>query len=713
MKPTLRLTLTTILLSLLILAMGTFGISFYRNARYTATDLSSQVLEQTSALVDAQINDVLHSAVEQGRMNLRLIQSGAFRVDRFEDLARYWLDVMEVHPRLTRLQLVLEGSGDWYYVDRPGGVPTIGTLRRDGPAGERRLSEYRSGSYPGTPTSAGAVAGVFDPRARPWYVAAKAARRQVWSDTYLLRGSKAMAEVPGITCASPILADDGSLVGVLGASFDVVSLGNYLRELKIGSTGFAFVVERRSDGSRRVIAHKDPKILLRPGKTAGPEGARTMDFVPVAELADGRVSTFLDLVPEGVIPSKLKGATRVEFANDGVRYLGTYACLSTLETPDWLICLVLPESDVLARVQRSNRETVAIGLGVLALAMAISFYVSTQVARPLERIARQTEAIGRIDLEPRPVAHSIVREVDRLALAVERTRTSLRSFRKYVPAELIRVFHTTGLEASLGGEERRMTVSFCDLADFTSLAERLTPEELVRHLGDYFGPLSDEIHATGGTVDKYIGDAIMAFWGAPAPSEDHAWAACESALRTQAELEALRARWRIEGKPELFARVGIMTGEVIVGNIGSESRLNYTVMGDPVNLASRLEGLGKHYGASILIGESTHREARSGFLARVVDRVSVKGKSEGMLVYELLGRSGDPRPGLEELAEASARAFDLYADRRWEEALEAYEAIGRDRPGDGPSRVMADRCRSLLDAPPADAWDGVYRMASK
>ncbi len=712
-KPSLRLTLTTILLSLLLFTMGLFGYSFYLNARYSAGELSSQILEQNSALIDFQINEMLHVAVEQGRTNLRLLRSGTFRTDRFPDLARYWLDVMEVHPRLTRLSLALEATGEWYHVDRPKGTLAISELRRNDRTGKLELSEYPPGGYPGKPSFFDADKTNLDARRRPWYVRAKTAGHQVWSETYLLIGPQGKTEVPGITCATPILAEDGSLFGVLGATFDVVKLSTYLQGLKVGSTGFAFVVESRKDGSHRVIAHKDPRMLVRPAKGVQAVGAWPLELVPVNELADRRVPAFLRQVPAGLDPSSLKGSTRLTFDLDGVRYLGSYSCLSSVDTPDWLICLVIPEDDVLARVKRSNRTTFAIGVGILFVAILISLYVSTQVARPLERIAEETEAIGRIMLQPQPVAHSIVREVDRLAVAVEQTKTSLRSFRKYVPSDLIRLFHTTGLEASLGGELRRMTVSFCDLADFTSLSEQVSPEELVLQLGDYFGPLSADIQATSGTVDKYIGDAIMAYWGAPLPNPDHAVSACEAALRNQASMEALRLRWRLEGKPELYARVGIHTGEVIVGNIGSEARLNYTVMGDPVNTASRLEGLGKHYGTNILIGESTYREARSDVIARVVDRVSVKGKSKGMLVYELLGMKGDPRPGLEELAEMSSRAFELYTAREWDEALSAFEEILQFRPGDGPARVLAGRCRGLLDSPPLESWDGVHRMASK
>ncbi len=721
MKLTLRATLTTILVSLLLLTMGAFGVSFVRNARFTAENLSSQILDQNSRMVDFQINELLHVANEQGRTNQKLLQSGTFRTDRFAEFSRYWLDVMEVHPRLARLSLGIEATGEWFLIDRPGGKPALHELLRNSTTGKLEYRSYRPEDYPKTPYFTDLDQPLTDPRLRPWYAQARATRRQVWSETYVLYSPKGEPKLPGITCATPILGENGTLIGVLGASFDVVGLSTYLRGLDIGTNGYAFVVEYRNDGSRRVVAHKDPKILIRKPTQPQPlesepptiEGTPNFELVPTRELADRRVPAFLDQVPAGITPSHMKGVKRITFEHEGVRYLGAYSCLSSGETPDWLICILMPENDVLAKVYASNRMTFGIGVLILVVAIIIGLYVSAQVARPLERIALATEAIGRIELEPAPVAHSIVKEVDRLAEAVEQTKTSLRSFRKYVPAELIHLFHSTGLEAGLGGERRRLTISFCDIANFTTISEQLPPEELVRHLADYFGPLSADVTATSGTVDKYIGDAIMAYWGAPAPNLDHASLACESALRNQASLRELRARWRVEGKPELFGRVGIHTGDVIVGNIGSEARLNYTVMGDPVNLASRLEGLGKVYGTSILIGEATYLEAKSRIVARVVDRVTVQGKTEGMLVYELLAMKSEGRTDLEELALIASKALEAYQAREWEPAVEFFDEIARIRPGDGPSAVLARRCRAYLEAPPAESWDGVHKMVGK
>jgi len=316
-------------------------------------------------------------------------------------------------------------------------------------------------------------------------------------------------------------------------------------------------------------------------------------------------------------------------------------------------------------------------------------------------------------VDPLPVAHSLVQEVDRLAVAMEESKTSLRSFQKYVPADLVRQLLSSGQEAKLGGENKIVTIYFCDLADFTSVSEKLTPQELVQHLSAYFGTFSGQILATGGTVDKYVGDAIMAFWGAPIPNPTHALAACTTALRNQQSLKELRGRWQAEGKPLLFARIGIHMGEVVVGNIGSPARLNYTVMGDAVNLASRLEGLNKYYGTEILISESVFEEVKATVVARPLDYVSVKGKTRAVLIFELLGLKGEAGKVVEDLAELSARALACYREQRWAEAIALFEQVMQLRPEDGPARSMIVRCRAYQATPPPPGWDGVHHMESK
>jgi adenylate cyclase len=290
----------------------------------------------------------------------------------------------------------------------------------------------------------------------------------------------------------------------------------------------------------------------------------------------------------------------------------------------------------------------------------------------------------------------------------------LRSFGKYVPADLVREILASGGEAELGGQKASLTIFFTDIADFTTISEGLDPEALVDQLGEYFEAMSSALRQQPpGTLDKFIGDSIMAFWGAPAPNPEHAVTACRSALHCQEHLKELQDKWTREGKPLFHQRIGINTGEVIVGNMGSITRLNYTVVGETVNSASRFEGLNKVYGTRIIIGENTRELVKEQFVARPLDLVSVKGSAKGVRIYELMAETSGADEHVREIARFAATALDLYLARRWDEARAWYGKILELDPADRPAGIIYERCRLYLENPPPFDWSGIHRFDSK
>jgi adenylate cyclase len=299
-------------------------------------------------------------------------------------------------------------------------------------------------------------------------------------------------------------------------------------------------------------------------------------------------------------------------------------------------------------------------------------------------------------------------------VATQNMKTSLRSFQKYVPADLVREVLASGQEAELGGRRETLTIFFSDIKGFTSISEVLSPESLVEQMAEYLQAMSNEIRKDPpGTVDKFIGDSIMAFWGAPMPNPDHAPSACRAALLCQERLEQLREKWKQEGKPLFFQRIGIYTGEVIVGNIGSESRMNYTVIGDTVNIASRLEGLNKHYGTAIIIGQNTCELVKEEFIVRPLDLVSVVGSTKGIKIYELLGEKNNTDGQKVRVAELCAAALELYLGKRWNEAMDNYKKVLELILEDQPAIMMLERCKLYLENQPPDDWSGIHRIESK
>lgn len=266
---------------------------------------------------------------------------------------------------------------------------------------------------------------------------------------------------------------------------------------------------------------------------------------------------------------------------------------------------------------------------------------------------------------------------------------------------------------TLGGEEREMTAYFSDIASFSTFSEKMSPSELVYVLNEYLTEMCNIIISYEGTVDKFEGDAIIAFWGAPAVQEDHARLACLASIDMKKALVPISEKWVEEGRPELRVRMGLNSGPMVVGNMGSAQRMNYTMMGDAVNLASRLEGANKAYGSDIMISELTWQACRDDVDVRELDRIRVVGKSEPVTVYQLLERKHQtPAPVADMVAEFE-KALVKYKNRDFEAALAGFEKCLELLGNDGPSRTYVERCRTFRESPPSPDWDGVFTLESK
>ncbi|MEN3038313.1 MAG: CHASE2 domain-containing protein [Candidatus Kryptonium sp.] len=308
-----------------------------------------------------------------------------------------------------------------------------------------------------------------------------------------------------------------------------------------------------------------------------------------------------------------------------------------------------------------------------------------------------------------------ISSVSFLTFRENKQKQQIRSmFEKYVDASVVEKLIENPDLMALGGEERELTIMFSDIQGFTSMSEKLTPHELVTLLNELLDELSLIIFKNKGTIDKYIGDAIMAFWGAPVPDENHAYNACITALEMQEKLRELRERWKKLKRPEIKMRIGINTGRVIIGNMGSKVKFNYTVVGDDVNLASRLEGANKEYGTSIMIGEATYNKVKDKFIVRELDLLVVKGKTEPVRVYELIGLANDTLPeNLKRFIEIYHTGLELYRAMEWDKAIEKFTQALEVNPNDYASKLYIQRCLYFKETPPPPNWAGVFVLQTK
>jgi adenylate cyclase len=264
----------------------------------------------------------------------------------------------------------------------------------------------------------------------------------------------------------------------------------------------------------------------------------------------------------------------------------------------------------------------------------------------------------------------------------------------------------------LGGDKKTLSVLFSDIRGFTTVSETMTPEELVHLLNEYLTAMTDIVFKYDGLLDKYMGDAIMAVYGAPLDQPDHPVRACRTALDMMEELKKLQTKWSEEGRPILQVGVGINSGDMVVGNMGSQMRFDYTVMGDSVNLGSRLEGINKEYGTNIVISEYTYAAVKDILFCRELDSVVVKGKKLPVKIYELLCEKKDAEPH-ETFLRLFESGLEKYKQKQWDEAIAIFRQVLELRPGDTPSELYIRRCEELKECPPPEFWDCVYTMTRK
>jgi adenylate cyclase len=296
----------------------------------------------------------------------------------------------------------------------------------------------------------------------------------------------------------------------------------------------------------------------------------------------------------------------------------------------------------------------------------------------------------------------------------EREKRKVRkTFERYVSPGVIALIEKNPKKYfKTGGESKELTVMFSDIRSFTTISEGLTPDQLVRLLNEYLGEMTDILFKRWGTLDKYIGDAIMGFWGSPFPQDDHAIRACACALDMRARLQELNMKWELQGQKPLAIGIGINTGEVNVGNMGSSKRFAWTVMGDNVNLASRLEGITKDYHVQCVASESTYRATKDHYTFREIDRIRVKGKTLPVTIFELLDWGRNESLHTDRIVRFS-EALTAYRRQQWDEAIELFRKIKARFPDDGPAETFIKRSHEFMEAPPEPDWDGVYAMKTK
>ena len=697
MKITIKFSLVSFAAIIILLSGGLISFISYIGIGRTTYLLSEELMENICLHIIDKTLSHMQVATISSEISEFMIKKNPLSENKRESLERYFKSILSANPQVDSVYYGNEKDGRFLLFEKrkDGTISQNYIYKENGElinSWEHENKEY----YKENPKFKIEANDYYDPRTRPWYIKALEKKDHVWTDIYMFMPDN----VPGLTHSNPIYAD-GKLEGVFGLDVGMKTLSYFLGQQKIGKTGKAFFINNKTE----IIAHpflEDEKYHTLDEKNPQPEDKKIIKSIQ--EFRKKIKNKSWDIL-------KLKPIFFSSNA-DGITLMNMYYALQSKEF-DWMIGVVVPEDDYMYLIKQNNRIIWITSILLMVFAVIAGLLFARRISEPLSLLEAEMELVKKFEMNSDQEIHSFLEEVDNMALSFHGMKQGLRSFQKYVPDDLVRELISMGKEAVHGGERKKIAIYFSDLVGFTSISEQLSPEELVELLDEYFETCSQKILDHKGTIDKYIGDSIMAFWGAPSPLLNHSLHACEAALSVKESLLLLDEKWTQEGKPALKQRIGIHTGDAIVGNFGSQKRMNYTALGDSVNLASRMEGLNKFYNTEILISETVYEEVKESMITRKTDIVAVKGKHESTAIYELICKKENATPIILKWIELFHQGFALYLKRDWEKASRIFKKVIKLKKEDTVSRIFIDRCEIFIKNPPTTDWTGVFQMETK
>jgi len=674
--------ISVLVLTAILLTAAATSLLWWRTAGSISRQLAATINEQIVAAVRKEVSAIVDEArAAHAAVRTLFLQNV---LDTREADKREFVFLSQLQSQAT-ISWVAFGwpDGSFFAAHKLGdGHLEMMEISRADHVGQRRVDEYR------------VIPGDIEFETRRFEPSDFRVTDQIWFKTGMTAEAPQwfrvkdhpVGERPAIAFAGPIDVYQ-ERQGVLAIIIEYARLARFLAQLAVGRTGTAFILDAGGD----LIAAPD----MGADELHMPQREKPM--LPLARMALAQAS---DDSGKNAWQGRLTlGAAAYEVA------------LTPLPFPGWSLATVIPEAEFLGPVETTLRRlVVGLAIGALLAALPSAVLARSLIAVPLARVVGEIRHVEAFALDRVRRHPSRLAEISSLSGAIEEMAAGLSAFRKFIPADLVRLLLRQGVEAKPGGSIQHLTVMFIDVAGFTGLSERMG-DRVVPLLSRYLDVASEVIVAHGGTIDKFIGDAVMAFWGAPTTQADHALLCCRTALGCRRAIEAAGVNDDF-GHP-LQIRIGINSGQMLVGNIGSELRLNYTVIGDAVNVASRLEGANKQYGTQILIGAETKRLIGDSLVTRELDSVAVYGRTEGLAVHELVGLAEEATPEQSNWIASYARGLSKYRGRDFAGAALDFEAALRSRPHDRPAQLMLERCKGLLQSGTADDWQPVAALKVK
>jgi adenylate cyclase len=676
---------------LLLTAAGILFNSAYTSRKIVGT-LSTTILEQSRDLTELKLDDFFGVVSGINAATARRLENGLLPWQDWDSLRLFLLPVLQ---RVTQVSAVGAGDGE-------GNAYNLVRFGDNWRSQEIQPSEWGTRTLWKEWTLQGQLVkewweeSDFDPRQRPWFTGALAeaaigesdpdatpmSQRPFWTAPYKFFTTGEY----GLT-VSTCVPWTNALDAVVYFDVTLDDLDDFVKDSRPSANGFVLVLNREL----QVLGWPGIGAYARTNVLAGQGGVNLVaDKLP-------NLSTVLQVWRDSGEPDEL-----VEYAQRENRnmWMG-FRSLQGVGTK-FLVMVVVPEDDILGEARKERRRmAIVLAVGILA-GVGLAFWLAALYTRPISSLVQWSEAIQRLDLGDRAKISSRVTEVQALSSAQGRMSSALESFSRYVPRDVIAELLRQGEAARIGAHPAELTVLFSDIRRFTSISETLSPNDVARQLSEYFDVLHGGIERHQGTTDKFIGDAIMAFWGAPRPDAQHALHAVRAVLECTRKLDELNQRWMAAGRPVFETTFGLATGAVVVGNVGARNRLNYTVLGNTVNVASRCVGLGRELGCSILALESVAHATCDQIDWRRLGPVQVRGIRDPMMVCEPLGMRGEVSPEAIEFKAHYEGALDAYLNKEFAAALTRLEQLARRYPDSLSVCYLIRRCHALENNSPTD-----------
>ncbi|OGT42046.1 MAG: hypothetical protein A3F42_02265 [Gammaproteobacteria bacterium RIFCSPHIGHO2_12_FULL_37_34] len=686
---TLRFSLLSIFITLFAIMILTLFSVFYFHISNILLQAGLLLMERDSHTIVHELDLQLQPITSASELSANNIRENIIDPRNEKELMGYLTHVLNKLP-LTHAVYWGGVTGDFYYArhEPNGGMMTAIVNRHTTPPSNTYFywdKHHQKIKQMAVPLD-------YDPRVRPWFQLALVKKKTIWTDVY------PYSENPpklGITVATPVFQNKKP-IGVFGIDVRLDELGRYLSSQITGKYSEIFIFDKTG----RVIAPPSfVKSVLLPISNYELKNVRNLSKPWVEQAFD----EYLD---------HSKNLFAFKYKNED--YLAAFTPVPILADSGCLLAIVNKASDFTRAIHQTELAYLSFVAGMFVIGVILILYLVTRIVMPIKQLVKETEKVKMFNLESTEHVTSHIKEVIEISDAIYSMKMGLRSFQKYVPASLVRQLIKAGEDVRIGGKKEELAIFFSDIRNFTAITEKTDSNQLMKQICDYLDTFSHIIIEDNGTIDKFIGDSIMAFWGAPTAVKHPCEHAAHAALHCMQQLQTLNEKWSKTGKPNFYTRIGLHYGVAIVGNLGSSERLNYTALGDAVNIASRLVNANKLYGTSILVSESVYEKIKGTFILRIVDKVTLKGKEESVIIYELLAQTKDLLTfDVETYQQQFVEAFSAYQQQHWAAATKFFGNCLQLYPADTIAPVFIERCKNFAIHHPSKEWDGAWRLIEK